>query len=422
MMNSSAPKIAYVVKRYPRFSETFVVNEILAHEAAGHHLEIFSLYPPNDTHFQDTIARVRAPVTYLSAEGLKAVELWNELERAADVLPGLWSALAAARRAEAREVFQAGRLARFVRERGIGLLHAHFASTATEVARLAARFAGIPFTFTAHAKDIFHESADPDDLRRKLAGAAHVVTVSDFNAAFLVRQFGDAACRVSRLYNGIDLDRFSFSSPHQREPRIVAVGRLIEKKGFGVLVDACELLAQRKEDFVCDIIGAGELEAALRAQIQRLGLADRVRLLGPRPQQEVATRLQDAAALAAPCVVGADGNADGMPTVLLEAMALGTPCVSTDVTGIPEVLRDGETGLRVNQNDAFGLAGVLRRLLADAELRVALASRARELIQREFDVRRNAAQLWDWFVEAMDREPVEERAAPFAEREIASVT
>src|SRR5882724_9438890 len=100
-----APKIAYVVKRYPRFSETFIVNEILAHEAAGHSLEIISLYPPNDTHFQDAIARVRAPVSYLNADGLKAAELWTALETAAAKLPGLWSQLAAARGAEAREVY-----------------------------------------------------------------------------------------------------------------------------------------------------------------------------------------------------------------------------------------------------------------------------------------------------------------------------
>ena len=401
-MKSAAPAIGYVVKRYPRFSETFIVNEILAHEAAGRTVEIFSLYPPNDTHFQDSIARVRAPVTYLSAEGFKAAELWTELEGAADVLPGLWSELAAARGAEAREVFQAAQLARLAREHGIGLLHAHFASTATEVARLAARFAGIPFTFTAHAKDIFHESADPDALRRKLADAAHVITVSDFNVAFLRRQFGSAAHRLSRLYNGIDLERFKFGSARARQPRIVAVGRLIEKKGFAVLVQACELLAKRKVAFFCDIIGTGQLEAALRAQIGQLGLQELIRLLGPQPQSEVIQHVRSAAVFAAPCVVGADGDADGLPTVLLEAMALGTPCVSTDVTGIPEVLQGGETGLQVKPHDPVGLAAALERLLADAELRISLTSRARELIEREFDIRRNAAWQREWFEAAIN--------------------
>lgn len=395
------PKIAYVVKRYPRFSETFIVNEILAHEAAGHRVEIISLYPPNDTHFQDAISRVRAPVTYLNAEGLKAAELWNALERAAENLPGVWEQLAAGRGSEVREVYQAARLARLVQERGIALLHAHFASTATEVARLAARFADVPFAFTAHAKDIFHESANPADLRRKLSEAAIVITVSDFNVKHLRREFGPAACQVRRLYNGLHLDRFTFIPPARREPRIVAVGRLIEKKGFEVLVHACGLLARRGVDFHCDIIGTGERENALRQQIVELELDQRVHLLGPRPQSEVIELVRRAAVFAAPCVVGADGNADGLPTVLLEAMALGTPCVSTEVTGIPEVVRDGETGLQVAQHDAAGLAAALERLLADSALRVELAATARKLIEREFNATQNTAQQWSWFAESV---------------------
>jgi colanic acid/amylovoran biosynthesis glycosyltransferase len=409
---NAAPKIAYVVKRYPRFSETFIVNEILAHEAAGHSVEIISLYPPNDTHFQDAISRVRAPVTYLNAEGLKAAELWNALERAADMCPQVWSQLAAARGAEVREVYQAVRLARIIRERGISLLHAHFASTATEVARLAARFAGIPFTFTAHAKDIFHESANAIDLRRKFSEAATVITVSEFNVAHLHREFGPDACNVRRLYNGLHLDRFTFTSPEQRAPKIISVGRLIEKKGFEVLINACALLAKRNIHFTCDIVGTGEREAALRQQINALDLNDRVQLIGPRPQTEVIEQVRSAAMFAAPCVIGADGNADGLPTVLLEAMALGTPCVSTDVTGIPEVIRHEDTGLQVAQHDAAGLAVALERLLADAALRVRLAARARTLIEREFNATQNTAQQWKWFEQAIAATRSEPMAQP----------
>lgn len=398
---NAAPRIAYVVKRYPRFSETFIVNEILAHEAAGHSVEIISLYPPNDTHFQDAISRVRAAVTYLSAEGLKAAELWNALERAAETCPEVWAQLAAARGAEVREVYQAVRLARIIQERGISLLHAHFASTATEVARLAARFAGIPFTFTAHAKDIFHESANATDLHRKLSEAAAVITVSEFNVAHLQREFGAAAQKVRRLYNGLHLDRFTFTSPEQRAPKIISVGRLIEKKGFEVLIHACALLAKREVDFTCDIVGTGEREAALRQQINTLDLNHRVQLIGPRPQTEVIEQVRSAAVFAAPCVVGVDGNADGLPTVLLEAMALGTPCVSTDVTGIPEVSRHEDTGLQIAQHDATGLAAALERLLADKALRVRLATRARALIEREFNATRNTAQQWQWFEQAI---------------------
>jgi glycosyltransferase involved in cell wall biosynthesis len=205
--------------------------------------------------------------------------------------------------------------------------------------------------------------------------------------------FGLAAARVQRIYNGLNLDRFSYKPPQDRPARIVAVGRLIEKKGFADLVEACAILASKGRPCSCRIIGAGELKAKLQARIDRLGLQDRVELTGPRPQNEVIVEMQNAAVLAAPCIVAGDGDRDGLPTVFAEAMALGTPCVSTDVTGIPEVVRDGETGLLVPQNDPAGLAAAIERLLADSALRVQLATRARRLIEAEFDIHRNAARL-----------------------------
>jgi glycosyltransferase involved in cell wall biosynthesis len=386
-------RIGYVLKRFPRYSETFVVTEVLAHEAAGWEVEIFSLRPPNDTHFQDLLARVRAPVRYLPSEGTRPADFWAALQDARRVWPAAWAALDAARGEPAGDVHQALLLGLEVRRRGIEHLHAHFATSAATVARLAARMAGVPFTFTAHAKDIYHETVRPEDLRRKLVEAAAVVTVSDFNLAYLRETYGGAAAGVRRVYNGLDLDRFPYRDPRERPPRVVAVGRLVEKKGFGVLVDAAALLAQRGIRLAVDIVGGGELEETLARQIQQRGLAGRVRLLGPRPQAEIARTLSEAAAFAAPCVVGRDGNRDGLPTTLLEAMALGTPCVSTDVTGIPEILRDGETGLVVPQNDASALAAALARLLGSPELRVSLAQRARRRIEDDFDARTSGARM-----------------------------
>ncbi|MDQ3349466.1 MAG: glycosyltransferase [Acidobacteriota bacterium] len=386
-------RIGYVVKRYPRFSETFIVNEILAHEAAGLDVEIFSLRPPVDTHFQDALARVRAGVTYLPDKSVRTGDFWSAVEGAGALLPGVWATLAAAAGEDGLDVYQALLLARHARERGITHLHAHFASSATSVARLAARFAGLPYSFTAHAKDIFHESVRPDDLGRKLADAASVVTVSDYNLAYLNDTFGAAAARVERVYNGLDLARFPYDAPLDRPARIIAVGRIVEKKGFDVLVDACGLLARRGVRFTCQIVGGGELEVDVRARIGKHELENYVELLGPRPQQEVIHLVQGAAAFAAPCVDGSDGNRDGLPTVLLEAMALGTPCVSTDVTGIPEVLHHEETGLLVAQRDPHALADALERLLTDVALSVRLAEQARQLIAGDFDIHRNAARM-----------------------------
>jgi glycosyltransferase involved in cell wall biosynthesis len=386
-----------VLKRYPRYSETFVVNEILAHEEAGLDVHIFSLRPPGDTHYQSEISLVRAPVTYLSVDGLKTFEFWDLVRESSELLPGLWPALAEARHEDWRVVCQAVMLAREALGRSIGWLHAHFATSATSVARLAARFARVPFSFTAHAKDIFHESVRPDDLRRKLVDADAAVTVSDYNRGYLRETFGSAADRVFRVYNGLDLERFPFHEPAEREPKVVAVGRLVEKKGFGDLVTACAILAGRGREFRCEIVGSGPLEGELKSAIESAGISSVVELAGPRPQADVTRRLRDAAVLAAPCVVGSDGNRDGLPTVILEAMALGTPCVSTTVTGIPEAVRHEETGLLVAPGDPEALADSIDSLLQSRDRRCRLAAAARRMVESEFDVRKNSAGLRSLF-------------------------
>lgn len=390
-------RIGYVLKMYPRFSETFILNEVLAHEAAGAELHLFSLRPASEGRFHESLAEVRAPVTYLLHKGLRAADLWEILARSAPRFPRLPEVLEDLLAVPVGDAVQALQLADQVQDQGLTHLHAHFGSVATTVARLASRLTGVPYSFTAHAKDIFHEDVDPADLRRKLSGAAATVTVSDFNLGHLRDTYGDAAARVVRIYNGLDLVRFPYVNADKRPPTIAAVGRLVEKKGFGDLVEACALLAGRGRRFRCEIVGAGPLRDTLAGQISSAGLQNRVSLRGPLPQAEVRRTVQNAAALAAPCVVGGDGNRDGLPTVLLEAMALGTPCVATDVTGIPEVVRDNLTGLIVHQNNPTALANSLERLLEDGALRSRLACSARQLIEEHFDIHHQTARLREIF-------------------------
>ena len=384
-------RVGYVVKRYPRYSETFIVNEILAHEAAGLPIEIFSIRPPVDTHFQDLISQVRAPVHYLPTSLSKTNDFWRMIADASRRHPTVASRLATMLRHNPADVTAAVALADRAIDSEITHFHAHFATSAADVAWLAHQLTDIPFTLTAHAKDIFHEEVDKLALAQKLRAAKATVTVSDFNVDFLTRNFGDAADRVVRIYNGLDLNHFPFFTPGDREPTILAVGRLVEKKGFDVLIDACSILAARNLAFRTYIIGDGPLSADLRQQASRLALQDHVEFLGPQPQEEVKTAISDAAVFAAPCVEGADGNRDGLPTVLLESMALGTPCVSTPVTGIPEAVIDGETGLLVPQRDPLALADALQRLILDAELRVKIADAARHHVEETFDIHRNTA-------------------------------
>jgi glycosyltransferase involved in cell wall biosynthesis len=237
-------RVGFVVKRYPRYSETFIVREILAHEEAGLSIEIFSLRPTNDGHFQDLIARVRARVNYLymPAEGLlpeplagatlTATHFWRALREAGELLPGLWTALGEVGEEDARDLYQALHQAVQVRRKKIAQQHAPIASEAATVARQAARLADIPYSFTARAKDIFHKSAADEDLRKKFRDAAGIITISDYHVQYLRDTFGPLAARVERIYNGLDLEEFPFHSPEQRPPVIVAVGRLVPKKGF----------------------------------------------------------------------------------------------------------------------------------------------------------------------------------------------
>jgi glycosyltransferase involved in cell wall biosynthesis len=400
---SGAPilHVAYVLKRYPRFSETFVVNEILAHEMAGATISIFALRPPADTHFQPSIARVRAPVTYLHSASVRADDFWTLLEP--QLAGDRAQALAGAMDCDGTEVYQALQLAQALRERGVDHVHAHFATSAATVARLAARIAGISYSITAHAKDIYHEYVNPLGLGQKLADADAVITVSDYNKRHLDHEYPECAEKICRIYNGLPLEEFPYSPDANRQPIILAVGRLIEKKGFADLVAACSLLSQFDVDYRCELIGGGELEAPLRRQIAALGLEARIHLLGPQPTSAVVAALQRAAVLAVPCVTALNGDRDGLPTVLLEAMALGTPCVATNVTGIPEIVRDGETGLIVPERDPERLARTLCRLLIDRQLAQRLAFRGRRLVEREFDVHRNAAVMRDLFARGQQR-------------------
>jgi len=396
-------RVAYLVKRYPRFSETFIVNEILAHEEAGLDLEIFALRPPNDTHFQDAIARVRAPVRTLSHAGLKAATFWAGLTANQAILPQLHAGLADAWEDDVVDVHQAIQLARALCEGGISHLHAHFGTLPATVARLAARFAGISYSFTAHAKDLYHETVDREGLLRRHREHATIVAVSEFNRRVLIEECGFDPRQVRCVYNGLELDRYRYEAVASRPRRIIAIGRLVEKKGFADLIEACAILRNAKTRFECRIVGTGPLEQDLRNRIEGLGLTNHVHLTGPLPQEVTRRELVQSAIFAAPCVVCDDGDRDGVPTTILEAMALGVPCVTTDVTGIPEAVTHGRTGVVVPQYDPKALAEALGQLLDQPDRGVALSVEGRKLIEERFDARKNTRQLREIFAEQSER-------------------
>jgi glycosyltransferase involved in cell wall biosynthesis len=394
-------RTAYVLEMYPRFSETFVVTEILAREAQGEDLRLFSLRPPTDPRFHPELARVRAGVTYLPVPGSIA-EAWGLLGEAHAVVPGFTERLARALPGllpmDPGEAHQGVALAsEFVRQ-GITHAHAHFGTMPTRVTAVAAGLAGIPFSFTAHAVDLFSDDVDLDVLLDLARRAHHVVTVSRFNERFLRQLPGGADLPVHLVHNGLELARFPYSDPGPRGEvlRVAAVGRLVEKKGFPLLIDAAARLVSDGVRIEVRLAGGGPLHQELLGLVRSLGLEQDVALLGPRTQGEVVDLLRWADVFVAPCIVARDGNADGLPTVLLEAMATGVPCIASDVTGIPEIIHAG--------GDDGRATGILTRAgstddLVDAIAHCAVsdltgtARAARHLIETHFDSRRQARLL-----------------------------
>ena len=390
-------KVGYVLKRYPRLSETFILNEILAHEAAGLDLHIFSLREPEPGPQHEDVQRVRAQVSCLPIEPVNIRALGQALSGAAEVLEEDENTFAFRESKKLWSLWQAGQIARSVRELGISHLHAHFATEATAMARLAALQTGVTYSFTAHAKDIFHESVDMQRLQRFARDAAGIVTVSDFNVAHLNSVLDADACPIHRIYNGLDLSHFCCDDTPHEPGRIVAVGRMVEKKGFDDLLRACAIMKSSGQSFHCALIGDGEEREKLEHLHRELNLADCVELTGALPREDVVARVRRASVMAVPCVVGEDGNRDGLPTVLVEAMALGTPCVATPVTGIPEVVRHEQTGLIVPERDPASLASALSRVLSTPALARDLSARARRLIEDSFDLNENTAAIREMF-------------------------
>ena len=406
-------KIAYILKMFPRFSETFIVNEILELERQGVEIRIYSLLKPDDGRFHASLARVKANVIYvpqypeMEPERIKLAH--QRLRRA---VPQDYEAVRSYTEAKnapyaIKRFLQAGFVADHLLQNPVDAIHAHFGSSATRTANLVNRLIGVPYSFTAHAKDIYHEAVNPASLRGKILSARFAVTVSQYNVAYLNNLVDNPKADIRRLYNGIDLDYFRPTKKKRRGSfRILAVGRLVEKKGFADLIKACALLKEQGVSFRCDIIGKGSEQANLAALIAELGLGEQVRLKGPRAQDGVRKAYRKADLFVLPCVVGSDNNQDGLPTVLLEAMACGIPVVSTCLTGIPEMITDGNEGRLVAPGDVAALARALGELAVDETLRQRMGVAARVTAERKFDVRQNVAQLLAWLEEPRQELPL----------------
>ncbi len=397
--------VGYLLRMYPRFSQTFIVNEILELQRQGLHVSIGSLKKPADGIFHESISRVDGKVHYFSETILSDfVKLWRAhwprwSRRPVSHLRAIGCVL---RNAGANwlDLAQAALVLRWVRKQKIDHVHVHFGTNEATVALLANMLGGLSYSLTLHAFDIFRDNVDRRLLARKINASRFTVTVSEYNKRFLTSLPGVHPEKVRVNYNGIDLDRFQSNGADRAPTTVFGVGRLIEKKGFIHLVRAIERLHDSGMDVRCRIAGDGPEKSRLKAEIKRAGLKSHVELTGPLEQNVVREEMQRAGCFVLPCVEAKDGNVDALPTVLLESLGCSCPSISTRISGVPEIIEDGVSGLLVEPEDEAGLAEAIRRIVEDASFAERLSVGSRERAADRFDVRKNVAIMHEWLLNA----------------------
>ena len=402
----SSVVVAYVTSRFPEVSQTWMLRELDAVDADPRvDCELLSLFPPMKRtatvhpSAERWMPRLRRPGAGAAIGGLA----WWMIRSPGRLLSSLAIVVAAyglKPNLLARALLTVGigaAHARSLRALRVDHLHAHTATYPLLVAWLCHRLTGASYSFTAHAHDIF---VDQTLLRRRLADAGFAVAISDFNRGFLAAYGGDRTTPVHVVRCGIDLKAYRYDVPSldAGEVRVLSVGGLKDYKGHRFLLDA---LAQGGEDLgrlSLDLVGDGPLREELQQQVERLGLTGRVRFHGALPEPEVTAMLERADIFVLPSVITPSGVTEGLPVVLMEALAAGVPAVATRVAAVPELILDGETGLLVEPGSAAQIAEALAAILADPDAARRRAEAGRALVERNHDAERSGAELVKLFL------------------------
>jgi glycosyltransferase involved in cell wall biosynthesis len=422
MVKSCSDKqIGYLLRSYPRLSQTFILNEILALERIGVSIQIFALTNPREKTVQMQVNQIRAPVHYLD-ESMQPRRLWNMLNENMEVarrhFKGYIHSLfyIAANKSIDQGYTASNRWECFLQAvhfiyllllneqrtgNKIDHLHAHFAHDPTLIAYLVHCITGIPFSFTAHARDLYQvpEKVLTDRIRQ----ASAVITCCRANLEYLNRIAASQQSKFLLVYHGVNLKDFQpvpelGASSVPNYPLILSVGRLVEKKGFQDLLQALLIVKKKGQRFQCKIYGDGPLCQQLREWIEEHGLADDVTLMGNRTQQELISIFQNATLFVLTPVQTEDGDRDGIPNVLLEAMAVGLPVITTAVAGIPELVDHNQNGLLYQPYDVEGISSGILELLQNPDQRRQFSEAGSRKVKEQFDVAQAAKQLKTLFI------------------------
>jgi len=403
-------KVAYYLSRFPRLSETFILREILFLREMGLDVHIFSLLPPLSSstmhpQVRDMMSYVHYSPYLFSFKLIFAQFhfLFNSpIKYVRALLRLLWqtypepSTCVKALLLFPKSVY----FARQLEEMKIDHIHSHFVWINGISAQVASDLIGIPNSLHAHAWDIFQR--EKESVRRQLELATSIVTISDYHCQYLLSLCPKCCSKDIHIVH-CGLDPLEFYLDHipaeDNIVRIISIGRLLDKKGFEYLIDACSLLARKGIEFRCSIIGDGPTWNALQEQINRLNLQDYFSMLGEMNISEILERYRRSDIFALACVITDFGDRDGIPVVLMEAMSMQIPVITTPISGIPELVSDGKNGLLVPQRNPEALAHALEQLIKDQPLRKKLGAQGRQTVLAGFDIHMTAAQMAGIFQE-----------------------
>jgi glycosyltransferase involved in cell wall biosynthesis len=400
---SGSTDLAVLVNGFPRLSETFVLHELLELERRGVRLHLFALRRPPEIVQQDALADLRATVEYLPEATVPQQRTRLRLAHAALLMHrklgyvhGFADVLSSSEYSRSIGVSAALLAHRLIRL-GSPPLYIHFAHKPATIGRFAALLAGVPYALSAHAKDIW---VTPDaELARKVQDARVVLTCTEQGRLQLER-LADGRTPVHLAYHGVELKGRTRSPGQSEAPRLLAVGRLVEKKGHETLLLAAAQLRDLGMDFSLRLVGEGPEWPRLQRLVHELRLSDCVVFLGPLSESEVRAEYACADVFVLPCRKLENGDQDGLPNVILEAMAHGLPVVSTRLDGIVEAIADGESGLLADQDDPAAIARHLERLLEDAEFRERIGEAGRRRVAERFERSANLPKVVDALVAA----------------------
>jgi len=390
-MPTEPHSFAYLFERFPSFVQTFVYREAVEMVRQGMNPWLVSLRRPEDP--GELAEKLDVEVFYAPEEKKLRAEV--DARRAERKVPGRAHRAIPQHRKEpdSQRMFEAIWLAPLLQARGIRHVHAHFGGVAARMAWWLHKLYGIRYSFTGHANDIFCETDFPVSNADLVRDASLVVTETEYARRWMEKKYPWAQGRVFRVFNGVALDDFPPRVAASGLPRILSVGRYVEKKGFGDLIEACRLLRVRGFDFVCEIIGGGPLEAQLGAQIAESNLVQHVHLLGPRSHSDVRRMLAAAQVFVLACVPEKDGGSDNLPTVIVEAMLSSVPVISTQLAGVPEMIENGRDGLLVAPKNPVAIAEAVEKLLADPAAAESLGQQGRISAEDKFAVEKTTRVL-----------------------------